>query len=364
MLDAVRTDGRPRFRAADLRAFTRVVLEHFGLAAADARLGAEVLIDADLHGIESHGIAHLPSHRAYAPGLRDGLVNPRPSVRVDRETPATAAWDGAGGFGPVVAHQAMAACIAKAESSGIGMVTVRNGRHFGAAGYYARMASERDLIGMAMCNVPPIAAAAGGREQVVGTNALAFSAPVEDGPPFLLDIATTAVAVGKLEIARRQGERIPLGWAVDADGADSDDPAIIWNGGLLLPLGSRLETGSHKGYGLGLMADVLSGLLSGAGSGMWLADAGTLKVGQWFAAWRIDAFREPAEFKREMRALAERIRSGPPAPGVDAVMLPGDPEAAAWRQREAQGVPLDPTTVEQLQDLGAAVGTAFPRPMP
>ena len=363
-MDATETDGRPRYRAADLRAFTRAVLEFFGLAAADARLGAEVLIDADLHGIDSHGIAHLASHRAYVPGLREGVVNPRPAVRVLRETASTAAWDGGGGFGLVVAHQAMSACIAKAEASGIGMVTVRNGRHFGAAGYFARMASERDFIGMAMCNVPPIAPAAGGLERVVGTNPLAFSAPVEDGPPFLLDIATTAVSAGKLEIARRQGKRIPQGWAVDADGADSDDPEITRQGGSLLPLGSHVETGSHKGYGLGLMVDVLAGLMSGVGAGLWLADAGTLEMGQWFAAWRIDAFREPAEFKREMRTLAERIRRGPPMAGVDAVMLPGDQEAAAWRQREAQGVPLDPTTVEQLQDLGAAVGTAFPGPMP
>ena len=155
-------DTRDRFRAEELSAFTQAVLETCGVPPADAAIAAEVLIDADLSGIESHGIAHLPWHPGYAPGLKRGIVNPTPSITVMRESPVSAAWDGDGGMGVVVCPKAMEVCIAKAEEAGIGMVTVTNGRHFGAAGYYARIAAERDLIGMAYCNVLPLAVPAGG----------------------------------------------------------------------------------------------------------------------------------------------------------------------------------------------------------
>jgi L-2-hydroxycarboxylate dehydrogenase (NAD+) len=338
-------DTRPRYAAGDLRAFTQAVFEHYGVPRDDAEIGAEVLIDADLAGIESHGIAHLPWHPGYAPGLQRGIVNPRPTIAVLRESSVAATWDAGGGIGVITAQKAM--------------IGVRNGRHFGAAGYYAHMAAKRDMIGMAMCNVPPIGLAAGGRERIYGTNPIAFGAPVEDDTPFLLDIATTAVAGGKLEIAMRQGLPIPAGWAVDAEGKDSDDPSILRKGGALLPLGSYLETSSHKGYGLGLMVDILSGVLNGTGPGVFV-DRATLVQGHWFAAWRIDAFRDIGEFKAEMKRWVDRIRAIPPAESVESVMIPGDPEARARADREKNGVPLDSETIEQLTKLGEEVGRPFP----
>ena len=355
-------DPRPRYDAAALRAFTASVLRHFGVPAADAELGAEVLVDADLAGIESHGIAHLPWHRGYAPGFKTGIVNPTPNIRILRESASTATWDADGGLGVIVATKAMRACMAKAEATGIGMIAVANGRHFGAAGYYARIAAERDLIGMAMCNVPPIALAAGGREKVYGTNPIAMGAPVQDDSPFLLDIATTAVAGGKLEIAMRQGKPIPFGWALDAEGNDTSDPEILRKGGGLLPLGSRLETSSYKGYGLGLMVDILTGVLSGASSGLFI-DRAALAQGYWFAAWRIDAFRDLDEFKGEMKRVVDHIRATQPAPGVESVMIPGDPEAKAGRDRRANGIPLDAETIEQLTTLGEECGVPMPGAM-
>ena len=352
-------DTRDRFRAKELSAFTQAVLETCGVPPADAAIAAEVLIDADLSGIESHGIAHLPWHPGYAPGLKRGIVNPTLSITVLRESPVSAAWDGDGGMGVVVCPKAMEVCMAKAEESGIGMVTVTNGRHFGAAGYYARMAAERDLIGMAYCNVLPLAVPAGGLERVFGTNPIAMGAPVEEDHPFLLDIATTAVAGGKLEIAQRQGKALPAGWAVDADGVDSDDPEVLRKRGALLPLGSRVETSSHKGYGLGVMVDVVSGLLSGAGSGLFL-DRQTVEQGQWFAAWRVDLFRDLAEFKGEMKRMVDHIRGTRPAAGVESVLLPGDPEARARAERTTKGIPLDEATLEQLGELGHTSGVSFP----
>lgn len=350
---------RPRYRATDLRTFTAAVFAHYGVPAADAELGAEVLIDADLAGIESHGIAHLPWHPGYAPGLKRGIVSPDPEIKVVRDSPVAATWDAGGGIGVIVGKKAMEATIAKARATGIGMIAVQNGRHFGAAGYYAHMAAKQDMIGMAMCNVPPIAAAAGGLDRVYGTNPIAFGAPVEGEPPFLLDMATTAVAGGKLEIAQRQGKGIPAGWAVDGEGADTDDPGILRKGGALLPLGSRFETSSYKGYGLGLMVDILTGVLSGTNSGLFL-DRAVLEQGFWFAAWRIDAFRDVAEFKAEMKRMVDHIRATRPAPGRERVMVAGDPEHAARAEREVHGIPLDAESIEQLTKLGEEVGTPFP----
>ncbi len=354
------TDSRPRYSASSLRDFTAAAFAHYGVPAADAVLGAEVLVDADLAGIESHGIAHLPWHPGYAPGLERGIVNPRPEVAIVRDSPVAATWDAGGGVGVITSKKAMEACIEKARATGIGMISVRNGRHFGAAGYYARMAAEEEMIGMAMCNVPPIAVAAGGRERVFGTNPIAMGAPVEGQHAFLLDIATTAVAGGKLEIAMRQGKRIPAGWAVGKDGDDTDDPEALRKGGALLPLGSRLETSSHKGYGLGLMVDILTGVLNGTGPGLFV-DRQTLVQGHWFAAWRIDAFRDVGDFKAEMRRWLDHIRATAPEDGRTAVLIPGDPEAAARAEREIVGIPLDPETVEQLTALGEKIGVSFPK---
>ncbi len=353
-------DTRDRYWAAGLRGFTAAVLEHYGVPAEDAALGAEVLIDADLAGIDSHGIAHLPWHIGYAPGFESGAVNPRPEIKLLRETPVSAAWDGDGGFGPLISQKAMASCIEKAQAAGIGMVTVANGRHFGAAGYYAEMAAAHDLIGMAMCNAPPIGLASGGRRKVYGTNPIAMAAPIEGGAPFRLDAATTAVAGGKLEIAGRQGSQLPVGWALDEHGEHSSDPFILRKGGGLLPLGSSITTSSHKGYGLGLMVDILTGVLSGEGSGMFTARGRNLVQGQWFAAWRIDLFCEPAHFKAELRKLAEAVRAVPPVAEVERVVIPGDPEALARADRSSNGVPLDRETIDQLIALGEAVGVPFP----
>ncbi len=353
-------DLRTRFDAAQLRGFTAAVLEHYGMPPEDAAIGAEVLVDADLCGIDSHGIAHLPWHIGYAPGFESGAVNPTPEVKVLRETPVSAAWDADGGFGVMVSKKAMLTAIEKAQTSGIGMLTVANGRHFGAAGYYAEMAVDHDLIGMAMCNAPPIGLASGGREKVYGTNPIAMAAPIDGGAPFRLDVATTAVAGGKLEIAGRQGKPLPRGWALDEAGEHTDDPFILRKGGGLLPLGSSIATSSHKGYGLGLMVDIFTGVLSGEGSGMFTPRGQNLVQGQWFAAWRIDLFCDPAEFKAELRKLADAVRAVPPVAEVERVVIPGDPEAMARADRSANGVPLDSETIDQLIALGEKTGVPFP----
>ncbi len=350
-------DHRSRYRAEQLTRFTASVFERYGMPSEDAQLAAGVLIDADLSGIESHGIAHLPWHPGYAPGFKRGLINPNPTVKVLRESPTTATWDAGSGLGVLIATKAMHATIAKAEASGIGMIAVTNGQHFGAAGYYARLAAERDMIGMAMCNVVPIAVASGSLDRAYGTNPIAFGAPVADGHPFLLDAATTAVAGGKLEIAQRQGKTIPPGWAVDAEGNDTDDPAILRKGGALQPLGSHVHTSSHKGYGLGIMVDILTGVLPGMGSAIF---EGARMQGWWFAAWRIDAFRDVAEFKADMKRMVDHLRGLRPREGVEAVLVAGDPEARARAERTRLGIPLDEETIQQLGELAKELQLDFP----
>jgi LDH2 family malate/lactate/ureidoglycolate dehydrogenase len=352
-MDERSEDTRLRYRAADLIDLTARVLVAYGVPSADAQLAAEVLIDADLSGIESHGIAHLPWHPGYAPGFQRGLINPNPAVKILRDSPVAATWDADGGLGVLVATKAMHACMVKAEATGIGMIALTNGRHFGAAGYYARIAAERDMIGMAMCNVPPLAVASGSLDRAYGTNPIAFAAPVQDDHPFLLDIATTAVAGGKLEIAQRQGKGIPPGWAVNADGSDTDDPTILRQGGALQPLGSYVETSSHKGYGLGIMVDILTGVLPGMGSAIF---EGSKMQGQWFAAWRIDAFRDVGEFKADMKQMVDHLRGLRPRPGVEAVLVAGDPEAKSREERTHLGIPLDAETIEQLTALARELG--------
>ena len=355
-------DVRPRFEAKALRDFTAKTFEAYGVPSSDAALGAEVLVDADLAGIESHGIAHLQWHPGYVPGLKSGHINATPEVKILRDSPVAATWDSDRGVGVIVGRQAMDACIEKAEATGIGMIAVTNGRHFGAAGHYARIAAERGLIGMAMCNVLPIGVAGGGIQRVYGTNPIAMAVPVEGSHPFLLDIATTAVSGGKLEIAMRQGKDIPVGWAVDAEGNDTTDPAALRSGGGLLPLGSTMETSSHKGYGLGVMVDIMTGVLSGMGSGFF-QERGKSSQAFWFAAWRIDAFRDLDEFKADMRKMVDGIRATTPEAGRAEVLLAGDPEARARADREANGIPLDDETIEQLTGLGEELGFPFPPPL-
>src|SRR5215211_2086258 len=197
-----------RYAAAELIDFTTRVLVANGMPEADARRGAEVLVDADLMGIDSHGIAHLATHGGYVPGFRSGSVNPNPDIRAVRETPSTALFDADRGFGPLVGYRAMQLAIDKAKAVGSGTVAVTNSRHFGAAGYYALMAVQEGCIGMAMTNAGPWMVPAGGRKKMIGTNPIAVAAPAGNEQPFLMDMATTTVAMGKLEIALREGKPI------------------------------------------------------------------------------------------------------------------------------------------------------------
>jgi LDH2 family malate/lactate/ureidoglycolate dehydrogenase len=299
----------------------------------------------------------------YAARIRRGLIDVVAELSIVRESAATIALDANNGLGLVQAPRAMARCIAKAEESGLCFATVRGSNHLGIVGAYALMAARRGLGGIAMTNASPLVVPTFGAEARMGTNPIAIAVPTGSGPsdpPLVLDMATSAVAWGKIEIARREGKEIPLGWAVDALGAPTTDPhAACW----LTPLGG--ERG-HKGYALGTMIDVLCGPLAGAAWSARIAGSrgpeAPASIGHAFMAWRIDAFRDPDDFFRDIKEMVQELRATPTAAGDEgrSVLVPGDPELAAETEHRQSGIPLHRAVVAQLITLGDELGVFFP----
>jgi L-2-hydroxycarboxylate dehydrogenase (NAD+) len=349
-----------RYTAAELIDFTTRVLTSCGMPEADARRGAEVLVDADLMGIDSHGIAHLATHGGYCPGFRSGGVNPNPVIRAVRETASTALLDADNGFGPLVGYRAMRLAIDKAKAAGSGTVAVTNSRHFGAAGYYALMAVPEGCIGMAMTNAGPWMVPTGGRKKMIGTNPIAIAAPAGAEQPFLLDMATTTVAMGKLEIALREEKPIPEGWSLDGEGQPTTDIPTVYREGGLTPLGSTSATSSYKGYALGQAVDLFCGILSGAGYSVILPRG---SAGHFFTAWQVEAFQSLEDFTAMMDGMQQAFRTAAPADGFDRVLLPGQREFETRREREARGIPLHISVVAALNTLADEMGLSRPAPL-
>jgi L-2-hydroxycarboxylate dehydrogenase (NAD+) len=354
------------FPSPRLREFTTRVFQSTGVPDDDARLAADVLLAADLRGIDSHGVARL---RTYVELLRAGRINPRPTLRTVRETLGTATVDGDNGLGLVVGPKANRMAMDKAEQAGTGWVVVRHSNHYGIAGYYALKAVERDMIGWSMTNSSRGVAPLWGGERMLGTNPIAVAFPAGSEPPIVVDMATSAVAYGKIEIAHREGKSIPEGWAIDREGRPTTDPKAMMDGGALLPLGSVREQGGHKGYALALMVDVLSAVLPGANWGPF-APSFVLRgerptrqvglgIGHLFGAMRVDAFRDPQEFKAQVDELVRALRATRPAPGTSGPLIPGDPERAAEEERRNQGIPLLPAVIEELREVSRQTGVAF-----
>ncbi|GJM27888.1 MAG: malate dehydrogenase [Cyclobacteriaceae bacterium] len=329
-----------------------------GCSLEQAELASKVLIDADLKGIDSHGIARL---QGYVRLWEKDRINSSPDIRVVHQTPSTAVVDGDGGLGLVVAPYAMKIAIEKANAVGTGWVSVRNSNHFGIAGYHALMPVAHDMVGISMTNASPLVAPTFSAERLLGTNPIAVAIPAKHQPPFVADFATTTVANGKLEIMKRKQQPIPLGWAQDKNGAPSNDASCVELGGALVPLGGTRESGSHKGYCLGSIVDIFSAVFSGANFGPWVppfvsflepsCDPVGKGIGHFLGAMRVDAFRPAEEFKLEMDRWINRFRSSKAAEGAPPVLIPGDPEREMEQQRLVSGIPLlDPVT-ESLNEL-------------
>jgi LDH2 family malate/lactate/ureidoglycolate dehydrogenase len=349
-----------------LQEFSTRVFEARGVPRAEAETAAEILALSDLRGIDSHGIARL---RAYHDMLAAGRINPTPAVRVVRETPGTAVVDGDNGLGLVVAPQANRVAMDKADAVGTGWAAVRNTNHYGIAGWYVLEALKRNQIGWAMTNTSRIVAPLFGAERMLGTNPIAIAFPGAEEPPIVIDMATTAAAFGKIEMAVRKGVPIPHGWAIDSAGRSTTDPHAMIDGGAMLPLGSERERGGHKGYCLGALVDLLCGPLAGANWGpftppfaLGFPDARRqvgLGIGHFFGAMRIDAFCEPDEFRARIDDWIRTFRASKAAPGTDGPLVPGDPEREAEQVRRRDGVPLVLPVVEDLRHVSRACGVPF-----
>jgi L-2-hydroxycarboxylate dehydrogenase (NAD+) len=343
--------------------FTTQVFKHIGCSTEQAELAAEVLISADLRGIDSHGVARLSGYVRLWEAKR---VNANPVIRIIHETPSTAVVDGDSGLGLVVAPFAMQVAIEKAKKVGTGWVSVQNSNHFGIAGYHAMMALEYEMIGMAMTNASPLVAPTFSTERLLGTNPICVSIPAGEEPAFVADLATTTAANGKLEILQRKNLEAPLGWIQDKEGNPSTNAHELKTGGALLPLGGDREHGSHKGYALGAVVDIFSAVLSGANYGPWVppfpayvpmpTDMPGKGIGHFFGAMRVDAFRPANDFKQHMDNWIRRFRSAKPVEGEEKVLIPGDPEREMEALRMKEGIPLLDAVVTDLTEVGTRFG--------
>ena len=303
--------------------FTKNVFISIGCSEEHAALAATGLLRADLRGIDSHGIARLTGYIRLWEAKR---ANAKPDIQIVHETPSTGVVDGDSGLGLVVAPFAMDLAISKAENIGSGWIAVRNSNHFGIAAQHAMKALEKDMIGIVMTNASALVAPTFSIERLLGTNPICVAIPAGEEFPFVADLATTTAANGKLEILQRKNQQAPAGWIQDKEGNISTNPHELKEGGALLPLGGDREHGSHKGYALGAIVDIFSGVLSGANYGPWVPPFPAFipvpenmpgkGIGHFFGAMRIDAFRKADEFKKDMDQWLKRFREAKPAKGI------------------------------------------------
>lgn len=334
--------------------------EHWSVSLEDAALAADVLLSADMRGVDSHGLIRLSSY--YGSRLRKGLINPLCPMQVVKETLTTLSVDGGNGLGHPVSVKTMRLCIEKARASGVGLATVRNSNHFGIAGYYAMLALPEDMIGLCFTNTAPLVAPTHGRKAILGTNPIAVAVPAASSRPFVLDMATSIVPIGRINVYQKEGKEIPAGWGVDAQGLVTENPAAVREGGALMPLGGPELLRGYKGYGLSLMVDIFSGVLSGSAFGADVGNATQDKqcnVGHFFGAIRIDAFRDVQDFKEDMNRLLVQLREAPKAAGEERIFIHGEKEFEAADRSLIEGVALSEATVQTLIDGGKLDGVPF-----
>lgn len=313
----------------------------------DANSAAEVLLSAELRGINSHGLIRI---KDYIELWQKGRINTQPKIKTVRETLSTAVIDGDNGLGVVIAPKAMDIAISKAKETGTAWVAVNNSNHYGIAGYYAMKALEHDMIGIAMTNANPLVAPTFSVDRLLGTNPIAVAIPTGSEQPFVADFATTPIARGKLAVMHKEGKHSPDGYIQDKEGKPSNDPNILTEGGAILPLGGDREHGSHKGYCLGTIVDIFSAVLSGANFGPFVPpqvsylepkkESVGKGLGHFFGVMRIDAFQEADEFKSMMDKWISTFKNAKPALGHEKVIIPGEPEFEKEIFHRENGIPI------------------------
>jgi LDH2 family malate/lactate/ureidoglycolate dehydrogenase len=343
-----------RVRAEALEAFAAAVLEAGGLASEEARLVANSLVQANLRGVDSHGVLRLIQ---YVRTLRAGAVNPRPAVRILQADAVTALVDADGGYGYRPSRLAMDLAVERARQHGVGLVGVRNSHHFGMAAWYVIPPAEQGFIAVMVTNASPLLPPAGGREARVGNNPWAFGIPRRPPMrPLVLDMALSQVAFGKIRLAAAEGRPIPEGWALGRDGRPTTDAAEALRAELLAPVGG------YKGFGLAFVAEILAGVLTGSPFGLSADAHGRREGGVGHVALAIDParFGSREAFLDGVERLAAEVLSAPLASGAERIELPGDPEYRRYDERLAQGIPLSDELAQQLASLARELGVALP----
>jgi LDH2 family malate/lactate/ureidoglycolate dehydrogenase len=336
-----------------LRSFVATVYEKGGLPPRDAALVADTLVQADLWGHQSHGVLRTGWYLAR---LHSGAMKARTEPTFVRDGKSVAVIDGGDGVGQVVTEFATREAIRRARAHGVASISVRNSNHFGTCMYYTRMAAEAGCIMLLMTNGGPAIAPWGGRQKVIGTNPWSISAPAGARSPLMMDMAVTGVARGKIYLARQRREPIPLGWALDADGAPTTDPQKAIDG-IILPMAG------HKGYAIGTVVDMLSGVLSGSAflsavNGPYKAELRS-GAGHFLTAYDIEAFMPLAEFNARMDAFIGEIKSVPLAKETNEIFYPGEMEARSDTRQRRDGIELPEDTVAELRRLGQESGVDF-----
>lgn len=329
-------EDQVRVRREDLHRATTAIFRTMGLPAEDADLAADGLVTADIRGCETHGVSNML--RNYRQAFKDGKMNPKPNWKITHETSAVATIDGDGSHGLVMCPKAMDIAIEKAKKVGIGAVTIHNSGHAGMMAYTAMRAMPHDMIGYAITGGGAVMVPTFGAEPRVGAVPHAWAIPADKMPPFVLDISSSSVAANKIQLLRRTGAQLLPGLLADEDGTPIMKEQDVPDTTRLLPWGSTRELGSHKGYGMAVIGQVFSGILS---AGMFGAIGGPSNTGaQFVAAYSIDAFRDVDEFKQSMDEFLKYLVDTPPAPGHDRVYYAGLPEHEETVARERDGIPL------------------------
>ncbi len=349
------TQGQILVHADEARRFTADLIAHHDVPRPDAEVMARCLVRADLRGVDTHGIVRVPG---YLDRLRRGLINPRPSLQIRSITPAVSQLDGENGFGFVVATRAMAEARDIAGRLGVGIVSVKRSTHFGMAASYLLQAVEQGFIAMVFTNASRAMPPWGARDALLGTSPFAVGAPGGEKGHFILDMAPSVAARGKIRKALRAGQPIPIEYALDADGRPTTDPAKALEG-VVLPMGGP------KGSGLSMLMDILGGVISGAGFAGGVGDQykdykRPQNVGHFFLAMKPDLFLSKSEYRDRMDELCNTVRNAQPAEGFSEVLMPGEPEARTESKRLRDGIPYPSTDLEPLY---AAAAEAEIRPL-
>ncbi len=337
-------------RPEALLTFCTEVFAKLGVPPEDAKIAADAIVGSNLRGVDTHGVIRM---LVYTAKLKGGFINPRPKLRPIQERKGTALLDGENGFGQVIGYRAMEMAVKKAREVGVSCIAVRNSNHFGTCAHYSLMATEEDMIGLALTNASAQIAPTGGAEKLLANNPWSVAVPAGRHFPVVLDMANSVVARGKIRQAAKEGKTIPPDWAIDIHGRPTTDPKAALQG-FLLPVGG------YKGYGITLMMDLLTGVLANSAYGPRVQGMDIIEaiggVGHTFIAIEVAAFAGVDEFKERMDAYIDEIKGSKKAAGVETIYVPGEIEFLKAEERREKGIPVHINIIKDLQGIARENG--------